>query len=365
MSFFWPELLILLLLLPLLVAAYILGIRRRRPIGVRYSSVSLLRAALPPRSRLRRHLPFACFALAIACLLVAVARPAATAAVPSNQTTIILAIDVSRSMCAADIAPNRLLAAEDAAAAFIEGQAEDAHIGIVAFSGFAEIIQAPTTDRKLLLDALRSLVTGRRTGIGSGILEAIDAISTIDPTVPQSITDERPGTEPPPRPPGSYQPAIIVLLTDGANNTGILPIDAAQQAADRGLRVFTVGFGTEEGGAFSESCPSQFIGGEPNGPNGGGGGGFGGGFGGGGFGNGNNNFRRGIDEPTLRQVAELTGGTYHPAESATQLQAVFDGLPTNLILRTEAIEISVVFVAIALLVAALAFLLARLWRPLP
>lgn len=360
MSFFWPELLILLLLLPLLVAVYVLGIRRRRPIGVRYSSVSLIRAALPPRSRLRRHLPFACFALATACLLVAVARPAVTAAVPSNQTTIILAIDVSRSMCAADIAPNRLLAAEDAAASFIESQSADAHIGIVAFSGFAEIIQAPTTDRKLLLDALHSLVTGRRTGIGSGILEAIDAISTVDPTVPQSITDERPGTEPPPRAPGSYQPAIIVLLTDGANNTGTLPIDAAQQAADRGLRVFTVGFGTEEGGAFSESCPSQFVGREPSGPNGG----FGGGFGGGGFGNGNN-FRRGIDEPTLRQVAELTGGTYHPAESATQLQAVFDGLPTNLILRTEAIEISVVFVAIGLLVAALAFLLARLWRPLP
>ena len=360
MSFFWPELLSLLVLLPLLVAVYIIGIRRRRPVGVRYSSVSLIRAALPPRSRLRRHLPFACFALAISCLLVAVARPAVTAAVPSNQTTIILAIDVSRSMCAADIAPNRLLAAEDAAASFIERQSADAQIGIVAFSGFAEIIQAPTTDRKLLLDALHSLVTGRRTGIGSGILEAIDAISTVDPTVPQSITDERPGTEPPPRAPGSYQPAIIVVLTDGANNTGTLPIDAAQQAADRGLRVFTVGFGTEEGGAFSESCPSQFVGREPSGPNGG----FGGGFGGGGFGNGNN-FRRGIDEPTLRQVAELTGGTYHPAESATQLQAVFDGLPTNLILRTEAIEISVVFVAIGLLVAALAFLLARLWRPLP
>jgi Ca-activated chloride channel family protein len=355
MSFFWPGLLILLALVPLLVVAYLVALRRRRPVGVRYSSVSLLHAARPAGSRLRRHLPFACFALAVALLLVATARPAMTVAVPSNQATIILAIDVSGSMCAGDIEPNRLLAAEEAAAAFIDDQAADAHVGIVGFSGFAQIVQAPTTDRALLLDALASLVTGRRTGIGHAIVEAIDAINLIDPSVPRAVTDARPGQEPVPVPEGTYVPAIIVLLTDGANNTGPEPVEAARQAADRGIRVYTIGFGTEEGAAWSETCPRRLVGGEPDrfGP---GGGGFGGGFGG---------FRRGIDEPTLQRVAEATGATYHPAESASQLQAVFDGLPTSLIVKTEATEISVVFVGLGLVAAAVAFVLGRRWRPLP
>jgi Ca-activated chloride channel family protein len=361
MSFFWPGLLVLIVLVPLLVVAYVVAQRRHRPAGVRYSSVSLMHAARPVRSRLRRHLPFACFALAVALLLIAVARPAMTIAVPSNQATIILTIDVSRSMCASDIEPNRLLAAEEAAAAFIEGQGADSLIGIVGFSGFAQIIQAPTTDRRLLHDALASLVTGRRTGIGHAILEAIDAISLIDPSVPRAVRDDRPGTQPEAVPEGSYVPAIIVLLTDGANNTGPEPVDAARQAADRGIRVYTIGFGTEQGGPFSEVCPQQLIGGEPErfGP-GGPGGGFGGfgGFGGGGF-------RRGIDEPTLQRVAEATGGTYYPAGSADELQAVFDALPTSLIVKTESTEISVVFVGLALAAAAAAFVLGRLWRPLP
>ena len=358
MSFFWPGLLVLIVLVPLLVLAYVVAQRRRRPSGVRYSSLSLLHAARPGGSRLRRHLPFACFALAVALLLVAVARPAMTVAVPSNQATIILTIDVSGSMCSSDIAPNRLLAAEAAAAAFVNGQAADSHIGIVGFSGFAQIIQAPTTDRKLLLDALASLVTGRRTGIGHGILEAIDAINLIDPSVPRAVTDARPGTEPEPVPEGTYVPAIIVLLTDGANNTGPEPVDAARQAADRGIRVYTIGYGTEEGAPFSQTCPRQLVGGEPDRFGPGGGGGFGGGFGGGGF-------RRGIDEPTLQAVAEATGGTYHPAVSADELQAVFDQLPTSLIMKTEATEISVVFVGLGLVAAAAAFVLGRRWRPLP
>ena len=174
--------------------------------------------------------------------------------------------------------------------------------------------------------------------------------------MPKSITDALRGPSRP-RAPGSYQPAIIVLLTDGANNTGILPIDAAQQAADRGLRVFTVGFGTEEGGAFSESCPGQFVGTEP-------GGGFGGGFGGGGV-------RQRRQLPPRHRRADASSGRgvdrgyLPPGRERDPAAGGLRWLPTNLILRTEAIEISVVFVAIGLLVAALAFLLARLWRPLP
>jgi Ca-activated chloride channel family protein len=290
-------------------------------------------------------------------MVVAVARPAVTVAVPSNQTTIILAMDVSGSMCSGDIAPNRLVAAEAAAASFIDAQASDSRIGIVAFSGFAEMVQAPTSDRALLQQALQSLVTGRRTAIGSGILASIDAINSVDPSVPASITGSRPGTEPTPPAPGSYVPDIIVLLTDGANNAGPLPSEAAQQAANRGVRVFTIGFGTANGGSFNGECARQFIGNEP-------GGGFGG-FGGGGGGGGGGGFRRGIDENTLKEVAALTGGTYHPAESADQLKEVFAGLPTNLVFRTEAAEVSVVFVGLGLLAAAAASLFGRLWRPLP
>ncbi len=375
MTFLWLPLLLLLLVVPLLVAGYALALRRRRPASLRYSSVSLIRAALPNRSRLRRHLPFALFAVAVGSLAIAVARPAVTMSVPSNQATIILTLDVSGSMCSTDIPPSRIQAAEAAAASYIESQAANTQIGIVAFGGFAELVQAPTTDRGQLIAALQSLTTGRRTAIGSGILAGIDAISSVDPAVPRSVTDTTPGDAPPPVTPGTHVPDIIVLLTDGASNTGPDPLDAAQQAADRGVRVYTIGFGTADGGAFNGACAQQFLGREPNipgDPNGGFGGGFGGGGGGfggggGGFGGGNppGGFRRGIDEATLQKIADVTGGTYHPAESAGQLQSVFASLPTNIIFKTEDEEISVVFVALGAILAAAAFLLGRAWRPLP
>ncbi|HEX7472848.1 MAG TPA: VWA domain-containing protein, partial [Candidatus Limnocylindrales bacterium] len=247
MQFLWPGLLLLLLLLPVLVLVYVIGQGRRRPTGVRYSSLSLIRDALPRSSFVRRHLPFAFFALALAGLALALARPVVIASVPTNQTTIILSIDVSGSMCSSDIPPSRLQAAEAAAAQFIQSQGSGTQIGIVAFSGFAEIVQAPTTDRQALFNTLQSLTTGRRTAVGSGILAAIDAISEIDPNVAKSRTDNSPGLPPAPVPKGAYAPEIIVLLTDGANNAGPQPTDAAQQAADRGIRVYTIGFGTANG----------------------------------------------------------------------------------------------------------------------
>ena len=361
MQFLWPWLLLLLALLPVLVLVYVVSQGRRRPTGVRYSSLSLIRVALPRSSFLRRHLPFALFALALAGLMVALARPVVIASVPTNQTTIILSIDVSGSMCSSDIPPSRLQAAEAAASAFIQSQGSSTQIGIVAFSGFAEIVQAPTTDRQALLGALQSLTTGRRTAVGSGILAAIDAISEIDPNVAKSRTDSSPGLPPAPVPKGAYAPEIIVLLTDGASNAGPDPTDAAQQAADRGIRVYTIGFGTANGGAPSPDC-------NPNGgrepQQGGGGGGFGGNLGGG-FGGGQGGFRRGIDEETLKQVSDATGGTYYPAESASQLEGVFAGLPTNLITKHEVLEIGFGFVAFGALSAGLALLLGRAWRPLP
>lgn len=364
MEFLWPGFLLLIGLVPLLVLLYVRGQRRRRPEAVRYSSLILIRDALPGSSFIRRHLPFALFALALASLAVAVARPVVITSVPTNETTIVLAIDVSGSMCSSDVPPSRIEAAETAAANFIQSQGSSARIGIVAFSGFAEIVQAPTTDRQLLFDALRSLQTGRRTAVGSGILAAIDAIAEIDPNVAKSQSDTSPGVAPTPVPKGDYAPEIIVLLTDGSSNAGPLPVAAAQQAADRGLRVYTIGFGTANGGSFDPACAPNLVGREPGGAQGGGFGGGGQG-GGGGFGNPNTPFRRGIDEATLKQVADATGGTYYPAESADQLEGVFQGLPTNLITRHEVLEIGVGFVAFSALCATLAFMLGRAWRPLP
>ncbi len=353
MAFLWPAALILLAVLAALVVGIVLLLRRRRPRAVRYSSLSLVLAASPGSSRLRRHLPFALFVLGLASLVVALARPVAVVSVPSGQTSIILAMDVSRSMCSTDIPPSRLIAAKDAASGFIQRQDATTRMGIVAFAGFGQLVQAPTSDTEALLDAVASLTTGRRTAIGSGILSSIDAIAEIDPNVAPAQTEFRPGVEVTPVAPGAYVPDIIVLLTDGANNVGPEPVDAAQQAADRGIRVYTIGFGTEAGAGFDPECAPEFVGREPPGGQFGGGGGPPGGF------------RRGIDEDTLKQVATLTGGTYEPAESADQLDEVFKSLPTYLISKSEVTELSVAFVGLGALLTILGLWLSQRWRPLP
>ena len=364
MTLLWAELLVLLAALPVLVVVRIWALRRRRT-GVRFSSLSLVRDAAPRSSWIRRHLPFALFVLALGSLVLAMARPAAIVAVPTSRTTVVLAMDVSRSMCATDIAPNRLIAAEEAASSFVQGQDSGTQIGIVAFSGFAEIIQVPTNDEEVLLDIIASLATGRRTAVGSAILKSIDAIAEVDPSIARSVDENDPSAaEPPSVPQGAYAPAIIVLLTDGASNAGPDPVEAAAQAAARGLRVYTIGFGTENPGERPPRCGAQYIGREPgdNGQNpfdpgfGGGGGGIGGTGGG---------FRRAIDEDTLIAVAEATGGEYYPAQSADQLTEVFAQLPTELILQHEVVEISVVFTAVAVILVSLAILLGQAWRPLP
>ncbi len=348
MAWLWPGFLFLLGIIPLLIAGYVWMLRRRKRVAVRFSSLSLLRDALPKRSRWRRHVPFALFVLSLTALLVALARPVAVVSVPAGKTTVILAIDVSRSMRATDIAPSRLEAAEAAALSFVQSQTTTTQIGIVAFAGFAEMIQPPTTDQESLELAITSLTTGRGTAVGSGLLEAIDVISQIDPSVPPTVRDDSVGPPPAPVPKGAYAPAIVVVLTDGVSTTGPPPLDAAQQALDRGLKVYTIGFGTENGG-IPFGGPGRDL-------QGGGGGGGGGNFGG---------FRRGIDEDTLREIADMTGGEYYSAESANELQTVLQDLPTSLIMRTELTELSVFFTAAGALLAALAIGLALLWHPLP
>ncbi len=359
MQLLWPTFLYLLVLAPLILVAYIWILRRRTRSAIRYSSLSLVREALPRQSRWKRHVPFALFLLALISLIVALSRPVTITSLPTNQTTIILAIDVSRSLCSTDIQPSRIQAAQAAALSFIRQQKSNTQIGIVAFSTFAEVIQPPTTDQELLDTAVESLLVGRRTAIGSAILTSIDAISEVDKNVAPSETASSSGNQPAPVPKGAYVPDIIVLLTDGVSNTGPLPLDAAQQAADRGIRVYTIGFGTNQGSEFP-FCDQQLQSNEPFGSGQFSGGGvppFGFGFGGG--------FRRGIDETTLRQIASLTGGTYYSASSAGELQHVFQNLPTYLITKHEITEISVAFVAIGALFAVLAILLSLLWHPLP
>jgi Ca-activated chloride channel family protein len=355
MGFLWPGFLLLLGLIPLIVGLYIWILRRRRRFAVRFSSLSLVRAALPQRSRWRRFLPLALFLLALASLVVALGRPVTIVSVPTDQTTIILTIDVSRSMCSTDVKPNRLKAAEAAAVSFVQRQKSSTQIGVVAFAGFAELIQPPIRDQEVLQDAIESLITGRRTAIGSGILKSLDAIAEVDKNVAPSTSDFSSGEQITPVPKGAYAPDIIVLLTDGASNVGPLPVDAAQQAVDRGVRIYTIGFGTPNGSMMI--CDQDFLGGDPFFGGGGSQFGFNSGFGGG--------FRRGIDEDTLKQVAAMTGGEYYTAESASELHNVFQNLPTYLITKHETSEVSVGFAAIGVFLAGLAILLSLIWHPLP
>jgi Ca-activated chloride channel family protein len=347
MELLWPGFLQLLWLIPILIIAYILILRRRKKYAVRYSSLSLVRAALPKQSQWKRHLPFALFLLALSSLMLAMTRPVTTTTLPAPNATIILAMDVSRSMCSTDVDPNRLEVAKAAALDFILSQRSDTQIGIVAFAGYAVIVQEPTTDQELLQTAIQNLTTARRTAIGSGILTSLDAISEIDDDVPSPFS----GLEPEPLPEGQYRPAIVVLLTDGVNTTGPEPLFAADFAKVRGIRVYTIGFGTSQNdspmncGIFQSNDPNdanQFF--------------FGGGGGGGGF-------RRGIDEETLKQVSEMTGATYHAAASTDELQDVFKNLPVQLITVTQTTEVSVVFAAIAALLILLAILLSMIWHP--
>jgi len=357
MSFLWPGFLIFLLIIPLAIGGYIILMRRRRRFAIRYSSLSIISQAASHQSWLRRHLIFILFLLALTSLIFATARPSATVTIPSNKATIILAIDVSRSMCATDIAPNRLEVAKDAAQAFIQNHNSSRQIGIVAFAGFAELIQPPTTDKQALIDSIENLTTARRTAIGSAILRAIDAIAEVDDRIaPSSNVSGSPGTfELPPSEP-ELSPHIIVLLTDGASNAGPYPLAAATQATSRGISVYTIGYGTSNNQTTMDCGDDMFQNDF----------GFGGGFGGFGFEpqTGSRDFRLQLDDVTLKQVAEMTGGSYYYASSANELGDVFQNLPTFLVATRELIEISVFFTAFAAILIILGMYLSFRWYTL-
>ncbi len=354
LSFEWPYLLLVLLIPPILLAVHLYLQRRRRRFAVSYASLAIIRDALPRTSNWRRRVPLALFLLALVSLGIAAARPQAVVAVPINRMSIILAIDVSRSMCATDVEPNRLTVAQEVARRFVQDQQDGARIGIVAFAGTAQIVVPVGTDRKAAATAIEGFTAGRGTAIGTALLRSIDAIAESNPDVPRSGVDlEAPGSGK--VAPGSHRPDIIVLLTDGATTQGVDPVRAADQAADRGLRVYTIGFGTTEPAQLV--CSRQQLGADVFQGQFGAPGGFGGDVTGG-------PRRRilSIDEPTLQTVAEKTGGSYHRAQDADELVRVFRDLPGEITIEEQETEISFAFALVGGALAALALGLSLAWN---
>lgn len=381
MTFTWPLALLLALAIPVVLGAYLLAMRRRRKQAVSYSSVALLRSVMPARSRRRRHLPVAMLLASLGVLAVAAARPQLTQDVPVGGTSIILALDVSRSMCATDVDPNRITVAQQAARDFVQHEPAGTRMALVVFSGSAQLAVPPTTDHKALVSAIDGLTTGPGTAIGAAMLKALDAIAEVDSDV-KPVGDVPPAgsTAVPASPPravgaGGFVPDIVVLLTDGANTRGIAPLDAVPYAVDRRVRVYTIAFGTSH--PASLVCSAQQLGGDSQrgfgggfGGGGFGGGGFGfggGGFGGGGFGGGGSGGRSPLqaDTDTLQKVAEGTGGTAYSAEDAPQLQKVFAGLPKDVSTQKRRHEVTAPFVALGAILAAAAIGASIRWSAYP
>ena len=341
MTFSWPWALLSLLIIPIVVGVIWLVRRRRRRAAVRVTSIALVRAALPPRTRWTRLIPTLLLLLGFATLGVGAARPQTTVPVQSNSTTIMLAIDVSGSMCSTDVEPNRLTVAQKAAVSFIESQDGQTKIGLVAFAGVAGLQVPPTTDKDALIEAINNFTTARGTAIGSAILTSIDSIAAINPTVAPSGVDAESAQR------SGYAADVIVVLTDGANTQGVEPATAAESAAVRGLRVFTIGFGTTTPSRMA--CTGQQAGGWAGGP--------GGGFGGGGGRN-----PRVMDEGTLQAIAEITGGQYYKAESADQLQGALDDLPSQVAVVRKHIDIASWFAGAGGLLVTVAVGLSLWWN---
>jgi Ca-activated chloride channel family protein len=349
MSLTWPWALLALLAFPLLLGYRWWLRRRRRREAVRVSSVALIRAALPGRSLWRRRIPLILFAVGLVVLGTGAARPQASVLVPSDSATILLAMDVSASMCSTDVSPNRITAAQNAARDFVKSQDGKSQIGLVTFSGIAGLIVPPTKDTGALLKAIDGLRTARGTAIGQAILTSVDAISEINPQVqPTGVQLPAPATAM-----ADFQPDTIVVLTDGRNTDGVDPVTAATQAAARHVRVYTIGFGTANPSPMV--CPAAQISGDA--AIRGDGRGFGGGFGG--YGGGR---YQQIDEATLTKVASLTGGKYFQAKDAKSLSDVLRDLPGSISLTKKHTEVTMYFALAGALLVLVAVGLSQWWN---
>ena len=340
MSFSWPWALLSLLVIPLVLAVWWLTRRRRRRAAVRVTSLALVAAAVPGRSSRRRRVPAALLTAGLAVLAVGAARPQATVPVASSSATIMLALDVSGSMCSTDVQPNRITAAEQSAGAFIKSQAGGPHVGLVVFASTAVVLVPPTTDTQQLLTALDGLTTDDGTAIGEGILTSLDAIAQVDPSVaPTGATVSRNRN-------AGYADAVIVVLTDGSNNRGVDPQTAAKEAAARGVRVFTIGYGTDNPAPLA--CGAGQFGGfggggiAAGGSGGGGFGGGGGGVGGGGFGGGAGSPFE-ADYGALMQISRATGGSFYRAQDASELSGALDRLPAAFTIVRKHVDLAAWF----------------------
>jgi Ca-activated chloride channel family protein len=346
MGFLWPQALLLLIAVPLLVGLYVLLQRRRKKAALRFASLGLIREASGGGARMRRHVPPLLFLLALVALIVAIARPTAVITLPSEQRTIVLAIDVSLSMRAADVEPSRIAAAREAAKAFVTAQPDDVRVGVVAFAGSASLVQSPTRDRKELAAAIDQLQLQRHTAIGSGIIVALATIfpderDALDPAKygSRSMRDalgarslDEPRAAPPkeftPVPPGSNRSAAIILLTDGRRTTGPDPLEAARLAAERGIKVYTVGFGSAQGAMADVDGMSIFM---------------------------------RFDEEALKAIAQITAADYYHAASAADLRKVYETLNARYVLERKDTEISALLSALGALLAVAAAGMSLLW----
>lgn len=314
MYFLWPHYLWLLSLVPLATAGYLwLAWRRRRQVS-RYAG--LVRAEARPW---RRHVAPVCLLIAAALLLLAAARPVARVTLPWSRSSIVLAMDVSLSMRVTDVKPTRLVAAQEAAKSFLRELPKGIEVVLVTFAGSSQVAQKSTLDRDLLVAAIDGFQMQMGTAVGNAIVQSLAELfpehgldvgeMTYGKKKSRSLDE---ANKPPPPPftpvaPGSYDAAAIILLSDGRRTTGIDTLEAAKLAADRGVRIYTVGLGTTDGEAMgAEGMPIYLR----------------------------------LDEPTLREVARMTGGEYHYAATAETLKVVYETLGSRMQVQTRETEIS-------------------------
>lgn len=341
MHFLWPQYLWLMAALPLLVVLYVWLLRRKKKMAVRYASLSIVKEAMGAGQQVRRHIPPVLFLLALAAMLLAAARPVAVIALPSNQQTIILAMDVSGSMRATDVQPNRLVAAQNAAKAFIGELPRHVKVGIVAFAGSAQVAQLPTVNREDLVTAIDRFQLQRATATGNAIVISLATLfpdDGIDLQAMQTGRDRQRGfsidsekkekKERAPVAPGSFNSAAIIMLTDGQRTTGVDPLEAAKLAADRGIRVYTVGIGTVDGETIGFEGWSMRV---------------------------------RLDEETLKAIANKTSAEYFYAGTAQDLKKVYEALSSKLTVEKKETEISALFALGAAVLTLLSAGLSLLW----
>ena len=311
MSFIWPVLLYSLLLLPIFILLYLRAQGRRREMSSALGGFGLAGQASGPIG-MRRHVPPILFVSGMAVLLLSLARPQATVSLPRVEGTLILAFDVSGSMAADDMQPTRMEAAKLAARGFVEEQPANILIGVIAFSDGGFSVQSPTEDRQKVLAAIERLSPERGTSLANGILASLNLIA---PVPPQS-TLGTPAPTPTPVPHGTHIPASIILLTDGENNMDPDPLGAALTAVDRGVRIYTIGIGSPEGAIIEVE----------------------------GF-----SIHTQLDETLLQQISNVTGGMYYNAQDEGQLNAVYESLKPQLVVRTEDMEVTSIFAGASIL----------------